>query len=52
MEKDNDSEEQPPAITRRWQEIGHLDFVLPTKKINEKMVAKFSLICYKKMVES
>ena len=29
-----------------------MDFALPTKKINKKMVAEFSLICYKNMTES
>ena len=28
IERDNDSQELPPVMKRRWKEIGHLDFAL------------------------
>ena len=49
---DHGSEELSPVVKRRWKGIGHLDFVLPTRKSLRKMVAEFSLICYKDMAES
>ena len=49
---DHDSEELSPVVKRRRKGIGHLDFVLPTRKSLRKMVAEFSLICYKDMAES
>ena len=39
-------------MKRRQKGIRHLDFVLPTRKSARKMVAEFSLICYKDMAES
>ena len=38
-------------MERQWKEIGHLDFVSPTKK-SIKIVAEFSLTCYRNMAES
>ena len=49
---DHGSEELSPVVKRRRKGIGHLDFVLPTRKSLRKMVAEFSLICYKDMAES
>ena len=45
IKTDHDSEELSPLVNRRWTEIGHLDFFLPTRK-SRKMVALFSLIWY------
>ena len=39
-------------MKRRQKGIRHLDFVLPTRKSVRKMVAEFSLICYKDIAES
>ena len=47
IETDNDSEELPPEMNTRWKEIGHLDFVLPTKKLIKKWLLNFSLFAIK-----
>ena len=52
IETDHDKEESSSIMTWWWKEIEHLDFVLPTRKSIRRMVAKFSLICYKDMPES
>ena len=52
IETNHDSEKSSPVMKRRRKEIGHLDFVLPTRKSIRKMVAKFSLIFRKDMAES
>ena len=49
IETAHDSKELSPVKTRNQKEIGHLDFVLPTKKSIREMVAEFSLSCYKNM---
>ena len=34
-------------MKRRWHEIGHLDFVLPTKKLIKKWLLNFHLFAIK-----
>ena len=52
IETDHDIEELSPVMKRRQKEIGHPDFVLPTRKSIRKMVPEFSLTCYKDIAES
>ena len=52
IKTDHDIEELSSVTKRRRKEIGHLDFVLPTRKSIRKMVAEFSLTCYTDVAES
>ena len=52
IETHHDIEEFCPVMKRKRKEIGHLDFVLPTKNSIRKLSAQFSRPCYKDMAES
>ena len=47
IEKNQDSEELSPEVKRRQIEIGHLDFVSPTRKAIEKWLLNFHLFAIK-----
>ena len=52
IEKDHYIKELSHVMKTIQKKIGRPDFVLPTRKSIRKMVAEFSLSCYKDMAES
>ena len=52
IETDHYIEELSPVMKRNQKEIGHLDFVLPTRNSIRKVVAEFSFTCCNDMAES
>ena len=51
IETDHHIEELSPVVKRTRKEIGHLDFILPTRK-SRKRVAEFPFTYCKEMTES
>ena len=51
IKTDQDIEELSPVMKRKQKEIGNPDFALSIRNSIRKMVAEFSLTCYKDMAE-